>query len=571
MRRTETARIVMIVVILIAAFYFLLPTIRLMTTSDEDIARLKRTDKLSYDNLIRNSIKLGLDLQGGLRLVLEPEVDDIKSQAGSNFADQALVIISNRINGMGLTEPEIRKRKNNQIVVEIPGIDSISVADAKDQISQIAKLEFRFLETPAVTEQTIQSIDSYLASKYGDEYDITPDSAEVEPVETDSAIETPVEAETPDTQAIDDSATAVADVSEDVTPEKEEGETAFAETSLSVYLMSADRSSFYIKSNIDRVRKILSLPEVQEWIPEKSEFLFSTGPEDFNGIFYNRLYLVKKEIVLTGETIENISPATDQFNKPEVDFSIKSNDRSKWASVTGNNLQKPLAIVLDNRVESAPNIQDQIINAGRITMRSGATFVDAQKLANVLKSGSLPTRLLIKEDVIIGPSLGKDSIRKGITASIVGLLIVVAFLLFYYRVSGIVAAIALLFNIFVLMAVLVVFNATLTVPGVAGIVLLVGISVDAAVLIFERIREELRAGKPVRAAIDAGYGRAAVAIIDSNITILIVASLLYYIGSGPVKGFAITLVLGILISLFSALVVTRTIFEFRKTYKKLSI
>ncbi len=571
MRRTETVRIVAIVVILIAAFYFLLPTIRLMTTSDEEIARLKNTDKLSYDNLIRNSIKLGLDLQGGLRLVMEPEVDDIRSQAGSNFADQALVIISNRINGMGLTEPEIRKRKNNQIVVEIPGIDSVSVADAKEQISQIAKLEFRFLETPAVTEQTIQSIDSYLASKYGDENDLTQDSAEVKPVETDSAAETPVEAEALDTQAVDDSATAAAEASEDVTPVKKEEEAAFAETSLSVYLMAADRSSFYIKSNIDRIKKILSLPEVQALVPEKSEFLFSTGPEDFNGIFYDRLYLVKKEIVLTGETIENISPGTDQFNKPEVDFSIKSNDRSKWASVTGNNLQKPLAIVLDNRVESAPNIQDQIINSGRITMRGGATFVDAQKLANVLKSGALPTRLLIKEDVIIGPSLGKDSIRKGITASILGLLIVVVFMLFYYRASGIVAAIALLFNLFVLMAVLVVLNATLTVPGVAGIVLLVGISVDAAVLIFERIREELRAGKPVRAAIDAGYSRATVAIVDSNITTLIVAGLLYYIGSGPVKGFAITLMLGILISLFSALVVTRTIFEFRKTYKKLSI
>jgi len=173
--------------------------------------------------------------------------------------------------------------------------------------------------------------------------------------------------------------------------------------------------------------------------------------------------------------------------------------------------------------------------------------------------------------VIVGPSLGKDSIRKGVTASVLGLLIVVAFMVFYYRISGIVATVALIFNLFVLMAVLAVLNATLTVPGVAGIVLLVGISVDAAVLIFERIREELRTGKTVRAAIDAGYGRAMVAIIDSNITTLIVATLLYYIGSGPVKGFAITLALGILISLFSALVVTRTIFEFRKTYRKLSI
>lgn len=582
MRRTETVRIVAIMVILIAAFYFLLPTIRLMTTSDEELARLKKTDREAYNNLIRKSVKLGLDLQGGLRLVLEPEVEDISSQAGSNFADQALIIISNRINGMGLTEPEIRKRRNNQIVVEIPGIDSVSVADAKEQISQIAKLEFRLLETPTVTEQTIEKIDSYLASEYGDEFEMEEDTLEM----MDSAQEandTTARAEQTDTaedmevsdtieDISEDTSTAMAKVEEDASQEMEE-ELPFMETSLSAYLMPVpgQRSSFYVRSNVDRVQRILSLPEVQELIPEKSEFLLSTGPELYEGIYYDRLYLAKKEVLLTGETIENIGTSTDQLNKPQVEFTPKSEYRTDWSRVTGDNLQKPLAIILDNRVESAPNIEDRIIGPGRITMRRGATFMDAQKLANVLKSGALPTRLLIKEDVIVGPSLGKDSIRKGVTASVLGLLIVVAFMVFYYRISGIVATVALIFNLFVLMAVLAVLNATLTVPGVAGIVLLVGISVDAAVLIFERIREELRTGKTVRAAIDAGYGRAMVAIIDSNITTLIVATLLYYIGSGPVKGFAITLALGILISLFSALVVTRTIFEFRKTYRKLSI
>ena len=568
MRKTETVRIVTILVILVAAFYFLLPTIRLMTTSEEDLNALKSTDPESYDNLIRKSIKLGLDLQGGLRLVLEPDVKDIESSSASDVADQALVIISNRINGMGLTEPEIRKRKNNQIVVEIPGIDSVSVADAKKQISQIAKLEFRFLETPTVTQQTIDKIDAFLASRYGIDIDsdMPADSSESSP---DSIIEN---GDTLAAESPVDSSAEPEDL-EMASTEIEEDDPLANESSLSAYLMQADQSSYFIKGTETRklIRLILALPEVQEMIPPKSEFLFSTGQEDFNGIYYDKIYLVKKKVEFTGETLDNIQPAFSQLRRPEVHFEIKSNFRAKWGSVTGNNVQKPLGIILDNRVESAPNIQTQITTSGKITMRSGATYVDAQQLANVLKSGSLPTRLIIREDVIVGPSLGKDSISKGVTASMVGLLLVICFMVFYYRISGFVATIALVFNIFVLMAVLTVLNATLTVPGVAGIVLLVGISVDAAVLIFERIREELRTGKTVKAAIDAGYSRATVAIIDSNITTLIVAALLYYIGSGPVKGFAVTLSIGILISLFSALVVTRTIFEFRKTYRKLSI
>jgi SecD/SecF fusion protein len=571
MRRTETIRIVTIVVILIAAFYFLIPTFRLMTMSEDEKTILKNTDPQSYDNMVRKSIKLGLDLQGGLRLVLEPEVADITSSAASNVADQALVIIQNRINGMGLTEPEIRKRKNNQIVVEIPGIDSVSVADAKKQISQIAKLEFRFLETPTVTQQTIEKIDALLASKFGDEVlETSADSGDAPPETIDSAAQTESEIDS-SAEEIKDETLADIDEADTIVTDVEKA-LAF-ETSLSAYLMNADRSSFYVKGRdgLAKIRMIMSLPEVQAIVPAKSEFLFSTGQEESNGIFYDRFYLVKKEVVLTGESIDDIQPSFSQLRQPEVLFEITSNWRHKWASVTGNNLQKPLAIVLDGRVESAPNISTQISTSGKITMRSGATFVEAQQLSNVLKSGALPTRLIIREDVIIGPSLGKDSIAKGVNASLIGLILVIVFMVFYYRVSGLIATTALVFNLFVLMAVLTILNATLTVPGVAGIVLLVGISVDAAVLIFERIREEIRTGKTVRAAIDAGYGRATVAIVDSNITTLIVAGLLYYIGSGPVKGFAVTLSIGILISLFSALVVTRTIFEFRKTYRKLSI
>ncbi|HEQ99256.1 MAG TPA: protein translocase subunit SecD [candidate division Zixibacteria bacterium] len=590
MRRTETVRIVAIAVILIASFFFLLPSIRLLIMSEEEKAAMRRTDPEGYVSLVRQSIKLGLDLQGGLRLVLEPDVADLSSAGASNAADQALTIISNRIYGMGTIEPEIRKRKNNQIVVEIPGIDSISVADAKKQISQIAKLEFRFLETPTVTDQTVEKIDAVMAAEFGTDLDTAQELTDTAAVETDTAVSEEAEAEE-ETAEMADTGEVEEGEQETAMAEEEEakvpiGDTAVVdldqalegETSLSAYLMPAERSAFYIRgASKEKIQMILRHPEVQEVIPSGSEFLFSTGPVDYNGVLYDKLYLVKKRVEFTGESLEGITPSTDQFRRPEVLFNVKSNYRARWGSVTGNNLQKPLAIILDGRVESAPTIENQITTSGKITMRSGASYKDAVQLSNVLKSGALPTRLIIREDVIVGPSLGRDSIRNGITASLLGLALVALFMIFYYRASGIVAVIALVFNLFVLMGVLAMLNrmpnvsVALTVPGVAGIVLLVGISVDAAVLIFERVREELRTGKTVRASIDAGYSRAAVAIVDSNITTLIVAIILNSLGSGPVKGFAVTLMIGILISLFSALVVTRTIFEFRKTYRKLSI
>lgn len=585
MRKTETVRIVAIAVILIAAFFFLLPTLRLWTMNSEEKAAMKRSDPQGYTDLVRQSIKLGLDLQGGLRLVLQPDVANLSSTAASNAADQALTIITNRVYGMGTIEPEIRKRKNNQIVVEIPGIDSVSVADAKKQISQIAKLEFRFLETPTVTDQTMEKIDAVLAEKFGGAADSLNDTL----TEANDTM-----ANAPDTSAVAENMDDTSKLAENMSDTVAQDTTIFhsglttdtvniqkqlaGETSFSAYLMPAQKSAFYIRgASKQKIQMILSLPEVREVIPQGDEFLFSTAPVEYNGIFYDEIYLVKRQVEFTGESIEGIQPSTDQFRRPEVLFNVKGNFRVKWASVTGNNLQKPLGIVLDNRVESAPYIENQITTSGKISMRSGATYQEAVQLANVLRSGALPTRLIIKEDVIVGPSLGRDSIRKGLTASVIGLILVAAFMGFYYRASGIVAIIALLFNLFVLMGVLAMLNrlpevsVALTVPGVAGIVLLVGISVDAAVLIFERIREELRTGKTVRASIDAGYNRAAVAIIDSNITTLIVAVILNSLGSGPVKGFAVTLMIGIVISLFSALVVTRTIFEFRKTYRKLSI
>jgi preprotein translocase subunit SecD len=241
--------------------------------------------------------------------------------------------------------------------------------------------------------------------------------------------------------------------------------------------------------------------------------------------------------------------------------------------VTGANLNKRLAIILDRRVHSAPVIQSKIRD-GRARITGLETMDEAKDLSVVLKAGALPAPVKLLEERTVGPSLGKDSIRKGTNSALIGLLLVALFMMVYYKFSGFVADLALIFNIIILMGVMSYFHATLTLPGIAGIILTIGMAVDANVLVFERIREEMDKGKTVWASIETGYSRALVTILDANITTLIAGVVLYNFGSGPVKGFALTLMIGIVASVFTAVFVTRTIFEFlldRKIIKKLSI
>ena len=222
-------------------------------------------------------------------------------------------------------------------------------------------------------------------------------------------------------------------------------------------------------------------------------------------------------------------------------------------------------------MESAPIIRSKIRDRGVIEMGGVASIEDATDLSIVLRAGALPAPVKIIENRVIGPSLGQDSIRKGTTSVIIGFCVVLLFMVIYYRLSGLIADIAVLLNLFFLMAAMAALHATLTMPGIAGIILTVGMAVDANVLIFERIREEMRTGKTIRASIDAGYKRALTAIIDANITTLITAAVLFNLGTGPIKGFAVVLSLGVLISLFTAVVITRVIFDIRKGYRTLSI
>ncbi len=328
--------------------------------------------------------------------------------------------------------------------------------------------------------------------------------------------------------------------------------------------------------NVATVRRILNSPAVQAVLPGDIEFLFFNRPALSGENSYYHMYVLKKEPELRGDQIAdaNVQIGSDlQAGQAVVGMELTSEGAKVFSKVTGANVNKRLAIVLDSKIVSIPNITERI-PSGRAQITGMANIDEAKDLAIVLRAGALPAPIEVIEERTVGPSLGQDSIRKGTSAALVGLGLVVLFMVAYYRLSGIIADIALFFNILIILAVLAGFHATLTLPGVAGIILTIGMAVDANVLIFERVREELRHGKTVRAAIDSGYARAFKTILDANVTTLLTALVLYQFGTGPIKGFALTLSIGILASMFTAIVVTRVIFDHfttRVTLKKLSI
>jgi len=285
-------------------------------------------------------------------------------------------------------------------------------------------------------------------------------------------------------------------------------------------------------------------------------------------------FLLKKRAALTGEYLTDARVQIEsQYNEPYVSISFDSRGARLFEQITGANIKKRLAIVLDSVVNSAPVIQDRIAG-GRAQITGRFTMEEARDLAIVLRAGALPAPVKIIEERTVGPSLGKDSIEKGLKSMMIGGLIVILFMIFYYKFAGILADLALFLNIIFIAAALAMFGATLTLPGIAGVILIIGMAIDANVLIFERIREELRLGKTPRAAVDGGYSKALVTILDANITTLIAALVLFQFGTGPVKGFAVTLSIGIVASLFTAIVVTRLIFDYliiERGMKKISI
>ncbi len=561
---------IMIVLALIAFW----DTFRLWTMSDEDKTAMQAENPDELLSLQQSAIRLGLDLQGGIHVVLRVKTEEVDEAARDGAVDRAIQVIRNRVDGLGVAEPVIQKQGNERIIVDLPGYTDPE--RAVELIGQTAVLEFKLLETIDNANLILARIDSVVAAYEAAQGQQAGDSpaAPEEPTPTETAVPDSTQKDIL-AELMGDSAADTMDFGFDESIDVIDEERPFtAKLEMALYNNNTGINwPGYSVSKDDRQRleRWLNLPEVQRVIPIDVQFAFSTRSEIRNQREVYELYLLKRKVEFVGRFLENVRFGRDEYNKPKVDFQLSGDGAARFADLTGRNINKPLAIVLDNKVESSPFISSKIRRNGTITMGSSATIEDAVNLEIVLKAGSLPAPVEIIEKNVVGATLGADSIRKGFYSSLFGLLVVLLFIGVYYRVSGLIADIGLIFNIFFLLAVLAGLGATLTMPGIAGIILTVGISVDSNILIFERIREELRTGKTVRASIDAGYERAFVTILDSHVTTLITAGALFLFGSGPIRGFAVTLFWGVTISLYTAYIITKAIFDIRKGYKSLSI
>ncbi len=487
-----------------------------------ELGELNRHKGNLYEKRI---IHLGLDLVGGMHVVLDVDRSQLSEEEARRAPDLALEVIRNRIDQFGVFEPTIQKTDKGRILVQLPGVDR---ERALNIIKQPAHLTFHLVEEKAKVYDALKTIDEKLQASGTTRGTL------------DSALAPP------DSNIGDSVETQPGTLLSYLRSEEDE---------LDLLIPAQDTAAFSRLLNLGR-----------GFWPQGYEFLY--GPVEVLGNSrVVRVYLVKSEPELVGTRLRRAEPALYQGAELErqntwvVNFELDREGAAQFATATGRNVGRRLAIVLDRVVRSAPRIQERIPNGrGQITMndRRGDK---ARDLAIVLNSGALPAPVQVIEERSIGASLGADAIRRGLIAGAVGAIVVVIFMIFYYGVGGLLADFALIANIFLLLAVLAALRATLTLPGLAGIALTIGMAVDANVLVFERIREELRAGKTPMAAVDTGYERALVTIIDANATTLITALALYFIGSGPVRGFAITLGVGLIINVLTAVFLTRFIFD----------
>lgn len=570
----NTLRIGLTALLVVASLWAFWPTFNLWTMSDAEKKALDEQEPGALLHLQQKAIRLGLDLQGGIHVVMRVKMEELSEEERKDAVDRAIEVIRNRIDALGVAEPIIVKEGTDRISIDLPGYTDAS--HARDLIGQTALLEFKLLESYDNATFVIAKIDSVVAAKGKVDQGITPPSTTQSSTTTETATTS------------NDSTDILKQLMGNTDTGSKKDEFAFEEpkeavdvpTSFSSRLelgLSNQRTGMNWPGFIvpvkdkEQIDRWLALPEVQAIIPVDVQFAWSTRPEIQSGRDVFWLYVLKRKAQFVGKYLESVVIGQDNLGGIAVDFTLSEEGAAIFGQLTGANIDKPLAIMLDDRVESAPMINSKIRNRGQITMGSSATFEDSRDLEIVLKAGALPAPVEIIAQNVVGATLGSDSINKGFWAAMVGLFLVLAYIAFYYRVSGLIADIGLLFNLFFLLAVMAALGATLTMPGIAGIILTIGMSVDSNILIFERIREELIAGKSVRAAIDAGYDRAWVAILDSHVTTLITAGALFLMGSGTIKGFAVSLFWGVLISLFTAYVVTKLIFDFRKHYKTLSI
>jgi preprotein translocase subunit SecD len=534
-------RLLLIVAMILGSAYTLFPR--------NAIERVKRDGVFVYDTVRRVPLKKGLDLQGGMYLALE--IDDSK-QVVSDKADaleRALKVVRTRVDEFGVAEPVVQKVGDDRIIVELPGIDDPERAEGVVQKS--AFLQFMITDETGALEKVLPRLDQI--AKEVDAAATTRDTGGTPPPAAQSGLQ---QLFTPR-----DSARAAGD-----TTKRDSagipGVTAPGGALSAIIVPSGQLPGEYLVSmdDIPKAERYLSQPRVLAALPPGKALKWGADTLALGGRVYRPFYVVDARPIITGEYLTDARPNNDPIDGTIVEFELNNEGGRRFRSETGKHVQDYMAIVLDDRVMGRPPvIQSAIGTRGRITM-GRRDLQEAQDLALVLRAGSLPVPLRIAEVQNIGASLGEDSIRQGLSAGALGIALVVLIMIVYYRFSGFLAVLGLMFYALTTLAVLAGFGAVLTLPGLAGFVLSIGMAVDANFLIFERIREELDRGKTIRTAIDEGFRHAWSAIVDTHVTTALTAAILYQFGTGPVRGFAVALLAGISASMVSAIFVVRTLF-----------
>ena len=631
MKNSLTPRYLVILILLGWSFYSLWPSIKYQNLDADEKELLKEQGDLAQ--IESRIIRQGLDLKGGMYILLETDIptlvkslatnrnekfdnlleeitnefklnrgenffnifrekisnSDIKvvryyHQYGSNLEDivtaiedetedsinRVLEILQNRIDQFGVSEPTIQKQGKYRILVELAGIQDSERARAL--LQSTALLEFYLVKNNASTNEIITQLDNILKKSVSDE--------ELETLISESELDNkPNET----IKQPEDNVTTIDEIFGETTNSKPDSLGGGSDLLLDSPLMSLIefvQGDLVVKSkNVYALKKLLSQDAAKLKLKSSSgQFIFGNDSESLGASGeYFRLYYLETVPELTGGVVEKAKASLGSLGGgsaglPVVSLDMNSEGSKTWSRVTGANIGQRIAIVLDNKVHMAPNIREKI-PGGRTQIEGFADINEAKDIAIILRAGALPAPVNIIEERTVGPSLGADSIARGQKSILIGLGVVFIFMLIYYKAAGAIANFALIWNIVLILAVLASLGATLTLPGIAGLILTVGMCIDSNVIIFERIREELRKGKTPKSAIEAGYNRAITTIIDANLTTVIASLVLYQFGTGPIKGFATVLFWGILISMFTAVYVTRTIFYTitKKSIKTLSI
>jgi preprotein translocase subunit SecD len=546
-------RVLLIVALVAASLWALFPR--------TVVERVRRNGVFVYDTVRRVPLKRGLDLQGGMHLALE--VDESKGAVANKpeALDRALKVVRTRIDEFGVSEPVVQKVGDDRIIVELPGVDDPE--RATQLVQKSAFLQFQITDETQALDKAMPRLDA-IARERGTAVAAAPTAQKPsQPAGLQSLLTPGTDSAKPDSAK---GATArKGDSAKVASPDSAKAADSAAAAGRTGPVSSLVQQGqipgqYYVAStDVPTLQRYFDMPEVRAAIPPGKVVHWGSDTVSLGGRSYRPLYVLDARPIITGEYLTDAKPRTDPIDGNVVEFQLNNEGGRRFKRETGNHIKDYMAIVLDDRVMSAPVIQSAIGSRGQITL-GGGDLQEAQDLALVLRAGALPVPLKVAEVRNIGASLGQDSINKGMRALVIAIVLVIAIMVGYYRFSGLLAVGALVLYILYTLAVLAGFDAVLTLPGLAGLVLSVGIAVDANVLIFERIREELDRGKTVRTSIDEGFRHALSAIVDTSLTTILTAAVLYQYGTGPVRGFAVTLIAGIAASLFTAIFVTRTFY-----------